>query len=151
MARTAGVVVRVQNPLALKVPEVKMLFETVFKERTLAGGWDDEVEWDVVKLIGDPKTAVFVGQENNDFKSLLVITLPSSRLIPAPFVYAVYNRGTRALLKQMANEGIAFLKASGYSRFWGINQITDDATYARLFGYVGKQKNVASLLEFTIK
>lgn len=151
MARTAGVVIRVQNPLALKIPEVKELFVKVFKGQTLAKEWSDALEWEVVNVIGNPKNGVFLGQEGGKFKALLIINLPTSLLLPKPVVYTVYNDGTRALMKQIANEGIAFLKANGHNTFWGVNQITDDTTYARLFGFVGKKKNVASLLEFEVK
>ncbi len=150
MARTKGLVIRVQNPLALKVPEVKALVQRAFEKGTLAGKWTDELEYAIALVIGDPKSGVFVGQESNAFKALLIINLPASPLIPAPVVYTVYNEGTKALLKQMANEGVAFGKANGYDHFWGVNQLTDDATYARLFAYMGKPTKVASLLEFKI-
>lgn len=151
MARTKGLAFRVMNPLALKVPEVNALFKKVFSQRALAGKWDDEIEFDVVRLLQDPRAGVFMGQENNQFKALLIVTLPANKLLPSPVVYTVWNEGSKALLKQMANEGVAFLKANGYDHFWGVNQLTDDETYARLFSFMGKPSKVASLLEFKLK
>jgi hypothetical protein len=150
MARTKGLVIRVQNPLALKVPEVKSLFERAFNEKTLTHGVSDEVEYAIATVVGDPKWAVFLGQENNAFKSMMMVNANTSPLLPVPIVYAVYNEGTKALLKQMADEGIAFLKASGYDRFCLVNHIADETTFARLTAFLGKASRTTALLEYDI-
>lgn len=152
MARTKGLVVRVLNPLALKVPEVRDLFEEAFtKLPTLAGGWSEEVEFDLVGTIANPRNVVLVGQENDKFKACMIAHLPATKLAPLPFVYLIYNKGTKMLMKQMATEAIALMKAAGYTRFQCVNVAATDEAYARVFAHVGKAKKAATLLEFEVK
>lgn len=150
MGRTPATVVPVKNPLALSIPEVHGLFVRAFTNGGLSAGWSDQVMAELISMIGNPNNGFWIGEERGVYKALLIVLLPSSFLNPIPIVYMIYNEGSRSLLKQIANAGIAFLRANGYSRFRGINMNMTDDQFAKVFKFAGKSVKTMSVMEFEI-
>lgn len=146
-----GTVMRVGNPKVLDIPEVEELFKKAFETGAMASGWSVDVKAELAQWIVDPMNGVWLGEEKGKFKSLLIVCLPQSRLMPKPCVYLVYNVGSKSLMRTMIQHGIEFIGKFGYTQFYGLNRTTDDATYMRLFRHVGKIARTGSLMEYDLK
>lgn len=144
-------IIKVTNPNIFAVPELLALFKEGFEKASMAELWNEQVMAELQSMIAQGYHPIWVGVENGRFKALLIGLMPVSHLIPQPLVYLVFNKGTRALLKQMANECIAYLKAAGYTTWAGLNLLGEDRLHQRLFGYAGTARVRGSMLEYTVR
>lgn len=141
-------VIRVTNPEVLTMPDVHGLFQRSFATGKLDADWSFETAMEMIEWIKNPDVGVFFGYEGAQLASLMICTLPTSRLLPNPAVYWFYNEGTRWLGKQMMNTAVAFFKAHGYNRAWTINRTgKSDSAHARLVKSVAREAPVGSIME----
>lgn len=145
-------VVEVINPQALTAKPVQdFMFEAV---RASSVGEPDlaQAANNLITAILSKNTAVFVGTEDQMFKSLAIVSLPSPGEAQVPQVPHFYNAGSPKLKRETVQKVVDFVIEKGYNSFWAINGTgTADSVWARSFRRAGKSHKIGSIMEFTIE
>ena len=143
-------VVRVTNPEAFQVPEVKDLFVRSFKDNPFLDLSDEKLA-EFAVLVLDPRVGVFVAGEKGEMVGLVIVMLPKSKLDKMPHIPHFANFGTGKSRDALINAMLDFMLESGYTRFWGINATgKGDEAYLKVFKLAGKATRIGSMLEFEI-
>lgn len=151
-------VVRMQNPEALKVPEVKTLFERAFSAADILPDFDD-VEEEVANAVLDPRFGLFVGVEEAEFRGVLAIMLPTCKMDQMPQILHFYagrpdRRGASAPLRHaMMKAGVDFMVENGYTAYRAVCPYVAPrkiAAWQRLFRKGGKSREMGRVMEFAV-
>ena len=143
-------IIRLQNPAALDHPAVREVFAAAFGETYDADGTAAALGALVTRVL-DPRTGVFVGEENGAFKACVVVTPPTHAKYSAPQVIALYNAGSKSLREAIISQAVEFMRQSGYNRFWCINETgKPNAVYSRWLATVGAAKQIGTILEYRL-
>jgi hypothetical protein len=142
-------VVRMTNPEAFSVEEIRELFTQAFEKNPMTTF--EKAVADMTLAAGDPNIGMFIGVEGGEFLGLSIVCLPHNKLVPMPSVYHFANFGSDALRALLVDETVDFCIKNGYTRFWAINVTgKSDKAYGSLFEKAGKSKRIGSFLEFQI-
>lgn len=151
-------VVRMQNPQALAMPEVKSLFQRAFHSSDLLPEYDD-IEEEMAVAVGNPALGVFVGVEQAEFRGLLAIALPMSKMDRLPQILHFYtgradrNGASAPLRHAMIKAAVDFVVENGYTTYRAVCPYTSAkkvAAWQRLFRKGGKSRDIGKVMEFSV-
>ena len=147
-----------QNAQALHVPEVKDLFTRAFASSDLLPKYEDVAE-DIERAVASPLLGLFVGVEDAEFRGLLAIMLPGSKMDQMPHVLHFYTgradrHGASAPLRHaMMKAAVDFVLGNGYTTYRAVCPYVTPrkiAAWQRLFRKGGKSREIGRIMEFTV-
>ena len=144
-------IIQATNPAILDAEPIRELFRKAFTFSPVVKVDFDAAIPDILFILESPRFKVFLGQEDYQYKGLMVVSLPESLLFPYPEIVTFYNEGSKALSSALIKAGVDFGKANGYTRVWAINASgKPDPLWLRAFGKQAKPRVIGSLVEFDI-
>lgn len=144
-------VAQLQDPRYFGLREMQHLFHEAFSDcRLFPGGFEGMLE-DVLRMAGDPNTAILLGIEDDIPKGLLIIRFPTSRITKVPQILHFYNGGSPQLRKILLKAGVGVVKGRGYTKVWAINGTKKpDSVWARTFRMAGPASPIGGIMEFDL-
>jgi hypothetical protein len=136
-------VARVENPLALQIPEVMDLLER----------WSPDPQrwWPILDLVRLDTGGVLVGAVGQDLCALAIVTLPVETGTSCPQIAHFHCDGGAKLRNLLVRGVVDFLREKGYGFFWAMNQSgAADSTWARAFRLAGEARRIGTVMEFTL-
>lgn len=117
-----GRIVELRNPKALMMPNVMGLLKRVLKSDAFLNPVElSDAAEDLLAFVIQDNQFMFLGAENGDFKSMMLVSAITSPLFPLPFIIADYNEGTRSLHREMKTFAVDRLVGLGYTRVMAMN------------------------------
>jgi hypothetical protein len=129
-------VVQIKNPVALTLEPVGELLKSALSiTQRIAPGDMASVAPDILAMIADDNAFMFLGEEEGQFKLVILGFIPTSKLFPHATIISFYNEGSRALRDLGKAKLMDFIKSRGYNTAWAVNGTgnTDEA-WKRVFG-----------------
>lgn len=135
-------VVQIKNPNALMIPEVGDLLQ---KALTITQRVPPErmeaVAPDIIRMVADPNSFLFLGEEGGHFRLLILGNLPTSALFPHAIILSFYNEGSRALKVLGTQKVLDLMSSRGYNTAWAVNGTgKPDRAWVRAFQHPGIAK-----------
>lgn len=144
-------VAELRDPKYFGLRAIQRLFHDAFADsRLFPGGFEAMLE-DVILMVTDPNTSLLVGLEEDIPKGLLIICFPTNKVTRLPQILHFYNGGGTQLRKKLLKDGVALVKARGYTKVWAINGTRKpDSVWARTFRVAGPAEPIGGILEFDL-
>lgn len=140
-------IIELRNPEALALQPIRDLFARAFESGKPVAA---DVFLAAISL-SDPNTAVLLGREDDTYKALAVVFLPSSPLYPRTQVYHFYNEGSVRLRNALIDTAVEWVKARGYNSVYVANwSARSDEVWTRAFSRAGQIEKIGSAFRIDI-
>jgi len=146
-------VVQIKNPAAFTLePVAELLKRALSITQRIEPERMAEVAPDVLRMVLDPDAFVFLGEEQGQFKLIILGFLPVSKLFPHATIVSFYNEGSRALRDHGKSILLDFIGSRGYNA-WAVNGTgNSDEAWKRVFGHEKTEiKRIGTVFEITQK
>jgi hypothetical protein len=147
-------VVQIKNPNAFTLePVANLLSRALAITQRIEPERMAEVAPDVLAMVRDDNAFVFLGEENGQFKLIILGFLPTTKLFPHATIVSFYSDGSRALREAGKLKLMDFIKSRGYNNAWAVNGTGNtDAAWQRVFGLADTEiSRVGSVFEIKVK
>lgn len=142
-------VIRLKNPVSMEIPTLKDVFTKAFGQNAAVPVDIDASMDDFRYMIESDRFGVFLRLDGFDAQGLCVMALPESKIFPYPTCLTFYSEGPKAVTDELIKAGVDFVKANGYTKFWGVNATgKPNAAWMKVFKQAGKERIIGSLVEF---
>jgi hypothetical protein len=136
-------IIPLKNPEALSLQPIRDLFARAFEHGRPVGS--DVFLAAIAPYLTDPRVAVLLGREDDAYKALAVVFLPSSPLFPLPQVYHFYNRGSVKLRNTLTDAVVEWVKSQGYNGLHVVNWTAgSDKAWTRAFQRAGRVERIGT-------
>lgn len=147
-------VIKITNPKALDLPEVKAFLTRILPEDNLAVSGPPAMRLATLKImVEDPSAALFMGIEENKPKVFAIVLVPDvgNPTLKAQITY-FHSEGSSSLRGKSVDTILEFLQSKGHVKVYAINATgRPDSVWARMFQRAGTSKKVGSIMELTFK
>lgn len=140
-------IIRIKEPFTFRVEHIMDFLKVAF-ENSMVDDFDNLfTRFQEMSLMDD--CAIFLGQENLEWKGLCVI-LPVN-LMKDPQVFHFYCAGSVRFRKELVKTSLAWIKEQGYSAFYTSNTTgSPDSVFKRMFNKVGNAEKVGTVFRFEV-
>lgn len=141
-------IIRVANPAALDLPEINDLLTEAFA--TNADIPPETALSELRRILTSPNVALFLAREGENYVSMALVFVPTTRFSSAVQVYHIFNRGGRRTLDALADAVVDITRKNGYDAIETVNTDGRDMAFARLFGKAATPTIKGTLFRFEI-
>lgn len=129
-------ILELQNPRALDLPEIRALFARAFDNHPQVDG--ETVLSELQHWLGHEKlTVLLVRDDTGTYRGLSIILFPATRLFAMPQVYHFHFNGPRALREELIQATLLAIRRQGYDKFATTNLNGRERAFQRLFRSAG--------------